>query len=329
MTAARRRVGLHRVPPALATGSWSARTVSQCGDVFATRVALALLVFDLTGSALGVVRWCSPRSCRSCCFAPRQNPGRLTPRVRLMIAADVWRALLGGSLTVLGDHVVVVYVITFRAPRPGQSCSTCCQQRRARAGEWGRARSPPPTVASGPQRSWARSALAALAGLLYAALGTTRRSGINAASFLTSAALLVGLRLRTPARPISEECSPTPVAGLRVLASDRLLQAALGAETSARRPVGRCDSALLVVLARRASPAAAFGLWTAPRRDRREWSGPLATSRLVTDPRRAGFVFSPTCSAAWSISCSRRSPPSSRAGRPRALRTGHLHQRRL
>ncbi len=32
---------------------WSARTVSQWGDVFAT-VALVLLVFDLTGSALGV-----------------------------------------------------------------------------------------------------------------------------------------------------------------------------------------------------------------------------------------------------------------------------------
>ncbi len=32
---------------------WSARTVSQWGDVFAI-VALVLLVFDLTGSALGV-----------------------------------------------------------------------------------------------------------------------------------------------------------------------------------------------------------------------------------------------------------------------------------
>jgi hypothetical protein len=32
---------------------WMARTVSQCGDIFAT-VALSLLVFDLTGSALGV-----------------------------------------------------------------------------------------------------------------------------------------------------------------------------------------------------------------------------------------------------------------------------------
>lgn len=33
---------------------WSARTVSQAGDVFAT-VALSLLVLDLTGSPLGVL----------------------------------------------------------------------------------------------------------------------------------------------------------------------------------------------------------------------------------------------------------------------------------
>ncbi|NIB33646.1 MFS transporter [Pseudonocardia sp. MCCB 268] len=100
---------------------WSARTVSECQDMFAT-VALALLVFDLTGSALGVgavVLKPDPAG-PAVRTAGRTLVDRL-PRVQLMIAADVWRALLGGSLTVLGDHVVVVYVIAFRLGR-GQSC---------------------------------------------------------------------------------------------------------------------------------------------------------------------------------------------------------------
>ena len=47
---------------------WAARTVSQWGDTFSF-VALASLIYRLTGSAPGVVGVFSPRSCRSCCSA--------------------------------------------------------------------------------------------------------------------------------------------------------------------------------------------------------------------------------------------------------------------
>lgn len=49
-----RTVGMRKVFARPGFGRlWIVRTASQCGDVFAT-VALALVVFDLTGSARGV-----------------------------------------------------------------------------------------------------------------------------------------------------------------------------------------------------------------------------------------------------------------------------------
>jgi hypothetical protein len=44
---------------------WTARTVSQWGDVFSF-VALAILIYRLTASGLGAPAWWSPRSCPSC-----------------------------------------------------------------------------------------------------------------------------------------------------------------------------------------------------------------------------------------------------------------------
>ena len=35
------------------------------------------------------------------------------PRVTVMVAADLWRAVLAASLILLGHHVIAVYVIAF------------------------------------------------------------------------------------------------------------------------------------------------------------------------------------------------------------------------
>ncbi len=66
---------------------WSARTVSQAGDVFAT-VALTLLVFDLTGSALGVSAVVFAEIVPVLALAPFAGTlvDRL-PRVAVMVAA--------------------------------------------------------------------------------------------------------------------------------------------------------------------------------------------------------------------------------------------------
>jgi len=87
---------------------WSARTVSQWGDVFAT-VALVLLVFDLTGSALGVSAVVFAEIAPVLLLGPFAGTlvDRL-PRVTVMVTADLWRALLAIALIPLADSLVAV-----------------------------------------------------------------------------------------------------------------------------------------------------------------------------------------------------------------------------
>ena len=92
---------------------WSARTVSQWGDVFAT-VALVLLVFDLTGSALGVSAVVFAEIIPVLLLGPVAGTlvDRL-PRVTVMVVADLWRALLAIALIPLADSLVAVYLVAF------------------------------------------------------------------------------------------------------------------------------------------------------------------------------------------------------------------------
>lgn len=293
MTATPRRSGLRVVfaQPGYRR-LWSARTASQCGDVFAT-VALALLVFDLTGSALGVSAVVFAEILPVLLLAPLAGTlvDRL-PRVRVMVAADVWRALLAASLIFLGDNVVAVYLIAFGLsvgavlfnPAANSTLPTLVKKDElvaANSGIW--------TAAVLSQ-----IALAPLAGVLYAALGARPAFGINAVSFLVSAGLLAGLRL--PAAPRSTDRRgffADAVAGLRVLASDRLLRAMGAGQLLAALSAG-ATSALLVVLAREHLdlPPSGYGLLLGAI-GVGAVLGPLVLTRLVSDPRRPGFVFGP------------------------------------
>ena len=82
--------------------------MSQWGDVFAT-VALALLVFDLTGSALGVSAVVFAEILPVLLLAPLAGTivDRL-PRVAVMVGADLWRAVLAAALIPLGDNASAV-----------------------------------------------------------------------------------------------------------------------------------------------------------------------------------------------------------------------------
>ncbi|MDQ3455239.1 MAG: MFS transporter, partial [Actinomycetota bacterium] len=167
---------------------WTARTVSQGGDVFAT-VALILLVFDLTGSALGVSAVVLAEIVPVLLLAPFAGTlvDRLAP-ARVMIAADVLRAVLAASLVVLGDTVVGVYLVAFGLSAGAVFFNTAASSAlpvlvgddeliAANSGIW--------TAAV-----LAQIALAPLAGVLYAGLGAGAAFGVNAASFLISAAVL-------------------------------------------------------------------------------------------------------------------------------------------
>jgi hypothetical protein len=91
----RRRQGLRTV---LAKGGYrrlfAAQTISRWGDVAST-VALVVLVFQLTGSGLGVSGVVIAEILPVLLFAPIAGAvvDRL-PRVRVMVAADVWRTVL-------------------------------------------------------------------------------------------------------------------------------------------------------------------------------------------------------------------------------------------
>ena len=293
MSAAPRRVGLRTVfaHPGYRR-LWSARTASQCGDIFAT-VALALLVFDLTGSALGVSAVVFAEILPVLLLAPLAGTlvDRL-PRIQIMIAADVWRALLAGSLIVLGDHVAAVYVIAFGLsvgavlfnPAANSAVPALVDDSElvaANSGIW--------TAAVLSQ-----IALAPLAGLLYTALGPAPAFGINAASFVASAVLLTGLRLpATPRSTARRGFFVDAVDGVRVLASDRLLRALGAGQLLAALSAG-ATSALLVVLAREhlALPPSGYGLLLGAI-GVGAVLGPLVVSRLLSDPRHPAFVFGP------------------------------------
>ncbi|MGX5654598.1 MFS transporter [Geodermatophilus nigrescens] len=271
---------------------WAARTASQWGDVFAT-VALSLLIFDLTGSALGVSTVVVVEILPVLLLAPFAGTlvDRL-PRVQVMMAADLLRAALAVSLIFIGDDAVAVYAVAFGLslgavffnPAASSSLPALVADREliaANSGIW--------TAAVLSQ-----IALAPVAGLLYAAAGAGPAFGINAASFLLSAAILAGLQLpKIPDTTRRQGFFTDAAAGLRLLATDRLLRALGIGQLLAALSAG-ATSALLVVLAREhlgLAPSGygqllgAIGVGAV--------LGPLVLTRLVSDPRRPTFVFGP------------------------------------
>ncbi|HEV2087112.1 MAG TPA: MFS transporter [Cryptosporangiaceae bacterium] len=271
---------------------WVARTASQSGDVFAA-VALALLVFDLTGSALGVAAVVLAEILPVLLFAPLAGTlvDRL-PRIRVMVCADVLRAVLALALVFLAGNVAAVYVIAFALsagavlfnPAANSVLPALVDDEElvaANSGIW--------TAAVLSQ-----IALAPVAGLVYAWLGAGPAFAVNAASFLVSAAVLAGVRPPAPPVPTARRGWLRHVGeGVRVLADDRVLRALAAGQVLAALSAG-ATSALLVVLARehlRLEPGGyglllgAIGVGAV--------LGPFLLTRFVTNPRRPAFVFGP------------------------------------
>ena len=92
---------------------WAARTVSHCGDI-AQLTAIALLVFHLTGSGLSVSGVVIAEIVPVLLLAPLAGPlvDRL-PRVMVMIAADLVRAVFAAVLVVWHGDIAVVYAVAF------------------------------------------------------------------------------------------------------------------------------------------------------------------------------------------------------------------------
>jgi MFS family permease len=273
---------------------WVARTVSQWGDAFNT-VALALLVYSLTGSGLGVSGVVLAEILPVLALAG--IAGVLVdrrPARSVMIAADLGRAVLAAALPFLDGSVVAVYAVAaglsagavFFNPAAQAMVPAIVRPRElvaANSGLW--------TAAVVSQ-----VALAPLAGLIVVSFGYSWAFWLNALSYLVSAAVL--RRLAVPARVSGEGMGQSPWRaaareGLAAVAGDRLLRGLAAGQFLAALSAG-ATGALLVVLAREHLQVdgrgyglmlAAIGVGAA--------IGPLLLARVTDDPRRARFVLGP------------------------------------
>lgn len=271
---------------------WSARTVSQWGDTF-NFVALALLVYDLTGSGLGVSGVVVAEILPVLLIAPFAGPlVDRWPRVQVMVGSDLLRSVLAVVLAVWHATPVGVYAVAFGMSvgavffNPAASSVLPALVKKdalvaANSGIW--------TAAVLSQ-----IVLAPLAGLLTVSHGYGPAFAMNAVSYASSAVLLRGLRV--PGRPVKVQrrrLLAEAREGVAVLVHHRLLRALAVGQFLAALSAG-ATSALLVVLANEHlgvnGPGyglliAAIGTGAA--------LGPLVLLRLIRNPAHPLFVFGP------------------------------------
>ncbi len=270
---------------------WTARTVSQAGDV-AQFTTLALLVVALTGSGVGVSAVVLAEIVPVLLLAPLAGSlvDRL-PRVRVMVLADVVRAALATVLAVRHGDVAVAYAVAaglaagqvFFSPAAQSLLPSVVDDDElvaANSGIW--------TAAVTTQ-----VLVAPVAALLAIKVGFGPAFAFNAVSFAVSALVLRGLR--EPGRPGAVRVvSPFAHArdGLRALGQVPVLRALAAGQFLAALSAG-ATSALLVVLARdRLGGGEGFGVLVAAI-GAGAALGPLLLLRRIRDPRRPLFVFGP------------------------------------
>jgi MFS family permease len=274
---------------------WTAQTVSRWGDVFNT-VALAVLVFQLTGSGLGVTGVVVAEIVPVLLLAPIAGAviDRL-PAVRVMIAADVWRMGLALLLPFVAGSVGAVYAVAFGLSAGAVFFNPASQSVLPLVVD-------EEELIAGNSGLWTAAvvsqiALAPLAGGMVALLGVTPAFLVNAATYAVSAAVL--LRIVTVAPAAAEAAAERrswwarAVEGIEVIARTPLLRLMVTVQALAALSAG-ATSALLIVLAtdHLGVEADGFGLLLAAIGVGAA-IGPLVLTKLVSDPRRVGFVFGP------------------------------------
>ena len=270
---------------------FAAQTISRWGDTF-NAVALVIVVFQLTGSGIRVAATVVLEivPVLSFGFVAGALVDRL-PRRHVMVAADVGRAGLAGLLAVGHAHLWALYagafglsaLTVFFNPAAASIVPTLVPEDElvgANSGLWSAA------VVS-------QIVLAPVAGAVVSWVGPAIAFGVNAASFLASAAILSGLAISAPAAPVGGDRWALAREGVRVIAGRRLLRALAGVQALAALSAG-ATSALLVVLAERhlGVRAGGFGLLLAAI-GVGAGLGPIVLQRLVADVRHPVLLFGP------------------------------------
>jgi MFS family permease len=178
---------------------WTARTISQVGDV-AQFTTLALLIVMLTGSGLGVSAVVLAEIVPVLLLAPLAGSidDRL-PRVKVMVAADLLRVVLAAVLAVWHDSPAVAYAVAFGFSAGQVFFSPAAQSvlpsvvrddelLAANSGIWTAAVT-------------AQIAVAPVAALLAVQVGFGPAFAVHAVSFALTAVVLRGLREPERTRP--------------------------------------------------------------------------------------------------------------------------------
>jgi MFS family permease len=269
----------------------AARTISQWGDTF-NAVALVILVYQLTGSGLRVAGTVAFE------IAPVLMFGLVAgvvvdrlPRRRVMVGADLGRALIAAALAGFHTNLAVIYAAAF-----GLSALTVffnpasASVVPAAAGE--------NNVVGANSAVWSAAvlsqiALAPAAGALVAAAGAGPAFAINAVSFVISATLLAGLAQPSAPRPAPSRHLDDVVAGVRFIRRSRFLGTLAAVQALAALSAG-ATSALLVVLAERHLHVGAgrYGLLIAAI-GVGAGLAPILIQRVVREVRRPGWLYGP------------------------------------
>lgn len=225
---------------------FAAHAVSRAGDAFNT-VALVILVFRLTGSGVGVAATVIFEVLPVLLLGPALGVAvDRYPRRRLLITADLARAVMVGALALSHGSVALAYAVAFGLAAWSQLFNPA-------------ASSLVPEVVDGDElvdantALWtvavtAQIALAPLAGVVISVLGVGAAFGVNAASYLGSALLLRRLGAgRTPAAGTARRWRAVGE-GLNAVRSHPLLARMAVVQVLAATSAG-ATSALLVVLA--------------------------------------------------------------------------------
>lgn len=225
-----------------------AHTVSRAGDAFNT-VALVVVVFELTGSGVGVAGAVGFEVLPVLLLGPVAGlaADRL-PRRTLMVAADLFRTVVALGLVLAADSVGVAYAVAF-----GLSAGAVVFNPAAGSVLPEVVGDDDLVTANGAM--WtaavvAQIVLAPLAGFAVAAWGAEVAFAVNAATFVASALLLTGLDAgRMPADTVVHGWAGA-LDGVRVVRSDSLLSRLAVVQVLASMSAG-ATSGLLVVLADR------------------------------------------------------------------------------
>lgn len=270
---------------------FAAQTISRWGDTFSS-VALVILVYQLTGSGVrvaGVVAFeIVPVVLLG--FVAGAVVDRSSRR-RVMISADLGRALVAVGLVLFHEELAVVYLSAFLLsafsvffnPAAASALPELVAEDEivgANSAVW-----------SGAGIS--QIALAPVAGALVALAGPGPAFAINAVSFLLSAALLQGLPIRARRTPVPTRHLSDIAEGLRTISASRFLGTLAGVQGLAALSAG-ATSALLVVLAEEHLNIGAgkFGLLIGAIGIGARL-GPLVLQRFVVDVRRPSLLFGP------------------------------------